>query len=94
VALDKIKVGEAVSVRLPDGTPGIVARPTASTVAAFSAICTHMGCTVAPAGSELDCPCHGSVFDALTGAVKQGPAARPLPAVAVHLAGGEVVTGA
>jgi len=47
--LDDIKVGEAVSAKLPDGTAAIVARPTADTAAAFSAKCTHMGCTVKPA---------------------------------------------
>jgi Rieske Fe-S protein len=60
---------------------------------AFSAICTHMGCTVAPAGSELHCPCHGSRYNALTGAVLQGPAPRALPSVPVHVAGGKVVEG-
>ena len=93
VSLDSIKVGEAVSVKLPDGKPGIVARPTDTTAVAFSAICTHMGCTVAPAGQELDCPCHGSVYNATTGAVIKGPAPKPLPAVAVHVSGGQVVTG-
>ncbi len=93
VALDSIKVGEAVSVKLPDGKPGIVARPTDTTAVAFSAICTHMGCTVAPAGKELDCPCHGSVYNATTGVVIKGPAPKPLPPVAVHVAGGQVVTG-
>jgi Rieske Fe-S protein len=59
-------------VNLPDGDPAIVARPTANTAVAFSAKCTHMGCTVQPAGSELHCPCHGSKYNALTGAVIQG----------------------
>lgn len=60
---------------------------------AFSAICTHLGCTVAPAGNRLDCPCHGSVFDAFTGKNLSGPAPRPLPGVVVHVAAGQVLTG-
>jgi Rieske Fe-S protein len=52
-----------------------------------------MGCTVAPAGAELDCPCHGSRYNALTGAVLQGPAPRPLPGVPVHVADGNVIAG-
>jgi Rieske Fe-S protein len=93
VALSAVPVGGAVSATLKDGTPVAVARPTQGTVVCFSAVCTHEGCTVEPSGAMLECPCHGSVFDALTGKVLQGPAALPLPPVAVHVAGGEVVTG-
>ncbi|MGZ4650530.1 MAG: QcrA and Rieske domain-containing protein [Kineosporiaceae bacterium] len=46
-----------------------MAQPTAGRVVAFSAVCTHQGCRVNPAGPQLDCPCHGSVFDAFTGQV-------------------------
>ena len=92
--LDDIKVGEAVSAKLPDGTAAIVARPTADTAAAFSAKCTHMGCTVKPAGAELDCPCHGSKYNAVTGEVINGPATRPLPKIDVQVSNGQVVTGA
>jgi Rieske Fe-S protein len=92
--LDDITVGEAVSAKLPDGSPVLVARPTDSSAACFSAICTHMGCTVAPKGKQLHCPCHGSVYDAVTGQVLHGPAPLPLPPVTVHVASGEVVTGA
>jgi cytochrome b6-f complex iron-sulfur subunit len=91
VALDSITVGEAVSATTADGSKIVVARPTSSTAAAFSAICTHMGCTVAPAGKQLHCPCHGSVFDAVTGKVVNGPATEPLPKVGVHVAGGQVL---
>lgn len=46
---------------------------------AISAICTHLGCTVArdPNGGGFHCPCHGSVFTA-DGKVIGGPAPRPL----------------
>ena len=91
--LADIKVGEAVSAKLSDGSKVVVARPTETTAACFSAICTHMGCTVKPAGKELHCPCHGSKFNATTGAVIHGPAPKPLPSVAVHVVAGEVVTG-
>jgi cytochrome b6-f complex iron-sulfur subunit len=91
--LSDIPVGEAVSAKLPDGSPAIVAQPTAGTAACFSAICTHMGCTVNPAGKELHCPCHGSVYDASTGEVKQGPAPKPLPKITVHVSGGNVISG-
>jgi Rieske Fe-S protein len=58
---------------------------------AFSAICTHLGCTVAPAGNQYHCPCHGSVYDAFTGSVISGPAPRPLAKIAVAVESGQVV---
>jgi Rieske Fe-S protein len=44
-----------------------------------SDVCTHAGCFVGYDATLqlLVCPCHGSEFD-LTGAVKRGPANRPL----------------
>jgi Rieske Fe-S protein len=91
VALDKVPVRGAVSATGPKGEKLIVARPDQDTAVAFSAICTHQGCTVAPAGSQLHCPCHGSVYDALTGKNISGPAPRPLASFAVRVKAGEVV---
>lgn len=94
VKLADIPVGSAVAAKGVDGRPLIVAQPSAGKVVAFSAICTHRGCTVAPAGKELLCPCHDSVYDAATGKNLGGPAPRPLSPVPVHVAGGEVLQGA
>ena len=59
---------------------------------AYSAICTHRGCTVAYRDGRLACPCHGSVFDPAQGAaVEAGPAPRPLPNIPVEVRNGEVV---
>lgn len=86
-SLDDIETGSAISATL-DGEPIIVARPTATTAAAFSAICTHQRCTVAANGN---CPCHGSKFNALTGEVINGPASSPLAKIAVQVVEGKVV---
>lgn len=91
--LDDIKVGEAVSVDLPGGKPGVVTRTSPSAAVCFSAICTHMGCTVKPDGKQFACPCHGSTYEAATGKVTGGPAPRPLPKVAVSVVDGKVVPG-
>ncbi|RKS77917.1 Rieske Fe-S protein [Motilibacter peucedani] len=88
-----IPVGGSVSAKGPDGKPILLSQPTAGTVVAFSAICTHMGCTVAPGGKTFNCPCHGSVYDAATGKNLSGPAPRPLAEVAVHVVDGQVVAG-
>ena len=90
-ALNDITVGSAKSVEI-GGQKAIVARPTAESAKAFSAICTHQGCTVAPSGGKLNCPCHGSVFNALTGAVEKGPAKQALPSISVKVENGNVVT--
>jgi len=47
-------------------------------VYAISAVCTHLGCSVARSREGFACPCHGSQFVA-NGGVITGPAPRPLP---------------
>lgn len=91
VALADVPVGGAVVVTTAGGDKIVVAQPEAGQVVAFSAICTHQGCAVAPEGDRLNCPCHGSVFEAFTGAVVNGPADEPLPAFPVKLDGDAVV---
>jgi Rieske Fe-S protein len=46
---------------------------------AFNATCTHAPCTVDFAGSQVQCPCHGAVFDPSNGNVLSGPAPTRLP---------------
>jgi nitrite reductase/ring-hydroxylating ferredoxin subunit len=89
--LADVPVGGAVSAQDASGKPVIVAQPTAGQVVAFSAICTHAGCTVAPQGKILQCPCHGSTYDLATGKNTGGPAPRPLPELTVKVRGGNVV---
>lgn len=58
-------------------------------IIAFSKICSHMGCAVAlyeQQTKHLLCPCHQSTFDVPRAAkVIFGPAARPLPQLAITL---------
>jgi rieske iron-sulfur protein len=65
---------------------------------AYSAICTHLGCTVLPRLSEqgyIVCPCHASLFDPAAAAqVITGPANRPLPALPIEVTSDGVVRAA
>lgn len=71
----------------------VVTRGPGDAVRAFSAVCTHQHCLVSRvAGGEIDCPCHGSAFDATTGTVLRGPARVPLTPVPVTVVDGSVVT--
>ena len=93
VALDDLPVGGTVAATSAAGDPLLVTRTGEATAVAFSAVCTHRGCTVEPDGADdtrLVCPCHGSVFEAGTGANVSGPAPRPLDAVAVQVSDGQV----
>ena len=90
--LADIPVGGSVEASL-NGTAILVSQPSAGTVVAFNAACTHKGCPVKPVGKEFDCPCHGSKFDAMTGAVLAGPAPSPLVSVPVTVDGDAVIAG-
>jgi Rieske Fe-S protein len=69
----------------------VVTQPTAGTYHAFSAVCTHQGCTVnSVSGGTINCPCHGSKFRIADGSVANGPAKRPLPAKQVTAEGGQL----
>lgn len=93
VGVSAVPVGGSVNTTDSRGKPIIVSQPTRGTFKAFSAICTHKGCTVAPAGKQLKCPCHGSVYDAFTGKNLSGPAPSPLSEITVKETDGQVVAG-
>ncbi|MEU7379275.1 MULTISPECIES: Rieske 2Fe-2S domain-containing protein [unclassified Streptomyces] len=69
----------------------VVTQPEKGEFKAFSAICTHQGCTVnRVANGTIDCPCHGSRFHVTDGSVAHGPAVRPLPVKQIKVEGNSV----
>jgi len=48
----------------PEGSPGplLLVRVDATTIAALSALCPHLGCVVQRRSTDFHCPCHGSTF--------------------------------
>jgi Rieske Fe-S protein len=70
----------------------VITQPQSGTFKAFTAVCTHAGCTVGSvSGGTINCPCHGSKFNIANGAVVNGPAASPLAAVNIQVQGTSIV---
>jgi Rieske Fe-S protein len=66
----------------------VVTQPTAGRFKAFTAVCTHQGCLVdTVVDGTIKCPCHGSVYSATDGSVKNGPAPLPLAEKKVSVSG-------
>ena len=71
--------------------PGIVLRTSDGAVRAFSAVCTHLNCTVQyrPDLQHIWCACHNGHYD-LQGKNVAGPPPRPLESYRVDLAGDDI----
>ena len=68
--------------------PGIVVRTADGEIRAFSAVCTHLDCTVQFKSdtSQLWCACHNGTYD-MAGNVVSGPPPRALEKFVVTLRG-------
>ena len=76
------------------GKPGVLVHLKNGEFVAYSAECTHQGCTVsyrAKGKGYLACPCHGSVFDPVSGGeVVSGPADEPLARLRIEVRNGRI----
>ncbi|AXE25033.1 hypothetical protein C0216_17670 [Streptomyces globosus] len=69
----------------------VVTQPTPGQFKAFSATCTHQGCSVASvADGNIVCPCHQSLFKVSDGSVAGGPATRPLAPAEITVDGDSI----
>jgi thiosulfate dehydrogenase [quinone] large subunit len=92
-AASAVPIGSGRSFTDPaSGQPAWLLRPSASTVRAFTAVCTHAGCTVSFDGpaNEFVCPCHGGRYSAVDGAVLGGPPPAPLSRIPAHIVNNEI----
>jgi Rieske Fe-S protein len=86
-----VPVGGGVVVAAADV---VITQPTAGQFKAFSATCTHQGCTLADvSGGTINCGCHFSKFSAADGSVKNGPASSPLPEKKITVSGTTISIG-
>lgn len=98
-AVDEVVVGKADEFAPNTGRifkfgnkPGILVRTEEGEWRAFSAVCTHLNCTVQfqQDTHQIWCACHNGQFD-LNGNIVGGPPPRPLEAFEVNLRGEDVV---
>ena len=78
----------------------VITQPTQGEFKAFSATCTHQGCTLASvSGGTINCGCHGSRFSIKDGSNVAGPSGSPAGSVAalqefkVKVQGSDIVRG-
>jgi Rieske Fe-S protein len=72
--------------------PALLVRTTAGEFKAYSAVCTHLNCTVQYREDlhQIWCACHNGLYD-LEGRNVSGPPPRPLENFEVHVQGEDVV---
>lgn len=88
---NRLSSGQAATYSDPsDGSPDILIRDSEGNLKAFSAVCTHAGCTVGYEGGVIVCPCHGGEYSAETGEVIAGPPPAPLAPKQVLETGGQI----
>lgn len=88
---DKLPKGSALIFKF-GVRPALLIHHADDTWIALSAVCTHMGCTVAynQAAARIECHCHGGVYDGKTGENIAGPPPRPLTKFDITLNEGSV----
>jgi Rieske Fe-S protein len=91
VKLDEVKPNSGHIFKFGN-RPAILVRTASGDLKAFSAVCTHLNCTVQYRAdlSHIWCACHNGHFD-LNGQNIGGPPPRPLDAFVVNVRGAQIV---
>lgn len=91
VKLDEVKPNTGQIFKF-GSRPAILVRTAAGELKAFSAVCTHLNCTVQYRSDlgHIWCACHNGHFD-LKGQNIGGPPPRPLDAFVVNVRGTQIV---
>lgn len=98
--VESVVVGAAADI--PPGTgknfkfgsiPAVITHTKDGEFHAFSAICSHLGCTVQfrPDHQQIWCACHGGCYDPSSGKNIAGPPPKPLKALKATLTDGKIV---
>ncbi|MDX1935347.1 MAG: Rieske (2Fe-2S) protein [Capsulimonadales bacterium] len=89
---DKLPRGSALMFKF-GVSPAVLIHHDDDSWTAFSAVCTHLACTVQfdPNRKAITCACHGGVYDAKTGKNIAGPPPKPLPTFVAKVSPGSVV---
>ena len=90
VAASDLPPGRALRFADGNGNPAWLLHEPNGDFRAFSAICTHAGCSVDLSGGQFVCPCHGGTYSASDGSVLGGPPPSPLPALRIKVVSGDV----
>jgi Rieske Fe-S protein len=99
VAVNEVDAGKTQDLKTNTGKiikfgnkPALLVRVNETEWKAFSAVCTHLNCTVQyrESTSQIWCACHNGTYD-LNGRVVSGPPPNPLEEYAVNLRGDEVI---
>jgi len=98
-ALNEVVAGNVQDLKPNSGTivkfgnkPALLVRVNDSEWKAFSAVCTHLNCTVQyqEISHQIWCACHNGTYD-MSGRVVSGPPPKPLEEYSVMVRGEEVV---
>ena len=97
-SVNEVSAGKVMDLKINSGKivkfgsrPALLVRSGEAEWRAYSAVCTHLNCTVQyqEASKQIWCACHNGVYD-LNGKVVSGPPPAPLEEYAVRLRGDEV----